>query len=189
MKNYWFISDTHFNHSNFLAFKRDDGTPCRDFDSIKEMNELIIENWNKAIKPQDKVYHLGDVIMGDPKKYDKILSRLNGKKRLVIGNHDIEKLKHISKYFQKISGARDLNINGFKCIISHIPLHPSCLERFGVNIHGHIHDRILGRKEFKIQPRPLKILETVIIPQPNYLNVCVERTDYKPINLEEIIDK
>ncbi|MCK5633014.1 hypothetical protein KAH94_04645 [bacterium] len=175
MKNYWFIADTHFNHENFLTFKNFDGSKVRDFKSVEEMNEKIIENWNKCVKPQDNIYHLGDVISGDMKNCDKILNRLNGKKRLILGNHDVGKLKYLQPYFKKIDGVRDLNIKGFKCILSHIPLHPNCIKRFGVNIHGHLHNNRIWRKCIGGE-----------VQNDNYFNVSVERTNYKPINLEEI---
>lgn len=61
--NSFFTSDTHFGHANILTFKRDDGSPLRPFQSIGEHDEILIQNWNALIKPHDKVYHLGDVVI------------------------------------------------------------------------------------------------------------------------------
>ena len=155
MTNYWFISDTHFNHKAILGFKDNGGHQQRPFATVEEMNEVMIENWNKVVKPQDKIYHLGDVCMGAKTEIDGILSRLNGKKRLIFGNHDCGKEKHLAPYFEKIHGVRHLNIKGFKCVLSHVPIHESCLERFGVNVHGHIHSNELfpvqvSKKSYKM---------------------------------------
>lgn len=75
----WFTSDTHFNHANIIRFCN------RPFDSVGEMNEALITNWNGHISPNDTVYHLGDFSMGNASK---ILSRLNGNVCLIRGNHD-----------------------------------------------------------------------------------------------------
>ncbi len=75
----WFTSDTHFAHRNVIEFCK------RPFASIEEMDEEIIRRWNERVEPGDRVYHLGDFAFGD---HDPYLSRLNGMKNLVIGNHD-----------------------------------------------------------------------------------------------------
>lgn len=193
MINFWFISDTHFNHTNILSFKDNNGDKLRPFSSTEEMNETMIENWNKVVKPQDKVYHLGDVIFGDKKDFDGILSRLNGKKRLVLGNHDYGKEKLLAPYFKEMSSSRQFIKDDFKCILSHIPLHPDCIERFGnLNIHGHLHcNNVYGEYKMKYynyetEKEELEIGKALC---NNYLNVCVEQTNYKPINLEELIKK
>ena len=107
MKEIWFTSDTHFNHENILKFESNKAEKRGDnFSSMNHMNEMLIQNWNALIKPEDKVYHLGDVIMGSKSDFGKILSRLNGKKRLVLGNHDDPKL--LAPFFQKIMLWRNL---------------------------------------------------------------------------------
>lgn len=90
MSNIWIISDTHFNHKNILGFTDSEGKKFRGdlFKDVSDMNEQMIYNWNSVIKPEDKVYHLGDVYFGSQPEADAILSRLMGKKRLIVGNHD-----------------------------------------------------------------------------------------------------
>jgi len=86
--NTFIISDTHFSHENILTFNREDGQKVRPgFSSFEEMDEYIVNKWNSVVKPQDKVYHLGDVVM--KKRYIDVVKRLNGRKRLIMGNHDI----------------------------------------------------------------------------------------------------
>lgn len=165
-KNTWVISDTHFTHENVcIKFKRYDGSPLRPFASAKEMDEFMVDAWNAKVKPFDRVYHLGDVTMH--KKNLHILNRLNGKKVLVKGNHDIFELNDYLPYFEDIRGY--IVKNGF--IFSHIPLHVSQLERFKCNIHGHLHDKHLMNGN---------VIDT------RYKNVCVEHTNYAPMNIDEV---
>lgn len=80
MGNLFFTADTHFNHTNIIRY-------CdRPFDNVHEMNECIIKEWNAVVKPKDIVYHLGDFGFGQDT--EQIFGRLNGTKRLIIGNHD-----------------------------------------------------------------------------------------------------
>jgi len=169
-RNIWLISDTHFNHSNILNFKDKNENLIRKFSDVHDMNETMIDRWNKLVKPQDKVYHLGDVYFGDEKQASFLLSRLNGHKRLVVGNHDNLKAPILHKYFEKIVLWRKLSDNGL--LLTHVPVHESTLGegRFKgkqiINVHGHTHQN--GS------------------PKGPYKSVCVELTDYTPMNIEEI---
>lgn len=79
----WFISDTHFNHTNIIKY-------CdRPFSDVNEMNEKIIRNWNERIMPNDLVFHLGDFgLFRGNKEPGSVLNRLNGHIYLIRGNHD-----------------------------------------------------------------------------------------------------
>jgi calcineurin-like phosphoesterase family protein len=162
MANIFLVSDTHFGHANILNFTTRDGGKVRDFASVDEMNETMIERWNKVVKPEDKVYHLGDVAMS--KRDIPLVGRCNGHKRLVRGNHDDHNIKLYLPYFEEIYATRLLD----NMLLSHIPVHPESLMGRGVNIHGHVHNNV----------SPLHF-------GPNYLNVSVEVIDYTPISLEE----
>ena len=89
-RDIWVISDTHFDHANILTFTDKVGKQTRNFDDVNHMNEHMIDRWNSVVKPGDKVYHLGDVLFGTRKEewMNKNFPRLNGQKRLVVGNHD-----------------------------------------------------------------------------------------------------
>jgi calcineurin-like phosphoesterase family protein len=76
----FFTADTHFFHR--LA------TKLRNFASIEEMNETLVERWNSVVSCGDRVYHLGDVSLGKPEETADLLARLNGQIYLVRGNHD-----------------------------------------------------------------------------------------------------
>ena len=174
----WLISDTHFGHEKTCTvFKREDGSPLRPFASAEEMNETMIARWNERVRPNDKVYHLGDVVIS--KKYLSVLSRLNGDKVLIKGNHDIFKLEDYTAHFRDIRGYHVMN----GCILSHIPVHPDSLSRFGCNIHGHLHaNRVM--KPRGIDAKTGEILHSDEI-DPRYFNVSVEQINFAPILLED----
>jgi calcineurin-like phosphoesterase family protein len=186
--NRFVISDTHFGHTNIWAkFKRPDGKPTRPFTSNEEMDETMIERWNAKVKPGDTVYHLGDVVINQKSLH--LVSRLNGRKILVRGNHDIFKDKQYADVgFEQIHGVR---VFVDKFILSHIPLHPDCVtERFKVNVHGHLHANEIMRTRTNMVHGYMTGLVTE--PDPSYLCVSVEHTNYEPLHFDEVqarIDK
>lgn len=83
MSTLFFISDTHWDHNNIIKHCN------RPFSSVEEMNKTMIDNWNSVVGPNDIVYHLGDVAFRThPKEF---LKRLNGRIRVIMGNHDSQK--------------------------------------------------------------------------------------------------
>lgn len=170
MRNIFLISDTHFGHVGVTKFLREDGTKLRPWDSVEEMDEAMIQKWNDVVKPQDTVYHLGDVVIN--RRALKTLYRLNGDKVLIKGNHDIFRLNEYTEYFRDIRAYHVMS----GMILSHIPVHESQLERFGVNVHGHLHsNRVMKDNGYRG-----KIID------PRYHSVCVEMIDYTPISLEDL---
>jgi calcineurin-like phosphoesterase family protein len=200
MANKFVISDTHFGHTNsWEKFKLADGSPLRPFTSTEEMDETMIERWNAKVKPEDTVYHLGDVVIN--RKSLHLVSRLNGKKRLVRGNHDIFRDRDYREVgFESLYGVR---VFVDKFILSHIPLHPDCVSgRFRVNVHGHLHaNRVMrpGMKQWiEKQTKDLGAIEyeTDVFradyspePDPRYLCVCVEQTNFEPLSFEEVEER
>lgn len=87
----FFTADTHFNHKNIIQYCN------RPFSSVEEMNETMIENWNRVVREEDVVYHLGDFGFGN---YKSILKRLNGKIFLVIGSHDKQAWKYRGRFIE-----------------------------------------------------------------------------------------
>jgi calcineurin-like phosphoesterase family protein len=156
----WVLSDTHFGHENMTKFTRQDGTVLRPFANAAEMDEALVDNWNKVVRPQDHVYHLGDVAMA--RRHLATVARCNGHKRLVRGNHDIFRTKEYLEHFEEIYGVRVLD----NIIFSHIPIHPVNMGRFRANVHGHMHENDS--------------------PEGNYYSVCLERINYTPISLEDL---
>jgi len=163
------VSDTHFGHAGVCRFMRNDGvTKLRPWDNPEEMDEFMIKAWNDRVRPNDKVYHLGDVVIN--RKALSTLSRLNGDKVLIRGNHDIFRDTEYNQYFRELRAYHVMN----GMILSHIPIHEESLGRFGTNIHGHLHaNRVM--KDGAVDVR--------------YHCVCVEQTDFAPILFEDVIKR
>jgi calcineurin-like phosphoesterase family protein len=136
----------------------------RPWDDVLEMDQAFIENWNRVVSDNDKVYHLGDVAI--PRRGLKCLEQLKGRKVLIRGNHDIFKLSDYTNYFNDIRGCHYLD--GY--ILSHIPVHPCNLDRYKGNIHGHLHYRSVLKEDGSKDLR--------------YFCVCVEHIDYTPVDFE-----
>lgn len=175
MSNIFLVSDTHFGHAGVCRFLREDGvTKLRPWDNAQEMDEAMVKLWNETVRPNDKVYHLGDVVIN--RKALQIMHRLNGDKVLIKGNHDIFRLDEYTPFFRDIRGYHVLN----GLILSHIPVHEESLARFGCNIHGHLHSNRVMTRGFKGKPMEI---------DPRYFCVCVEQTDFKPIAFEEVMKR
>lgn len=173
------VSDTHFGHFGVCKFLRDDGvTKLRPWDNPDEMDEAMVKAWNETVRPNDKVYHLGDVVIN--RRALKTLARLNGDKVLIRGNHDIFRDEEYREYFRELRAYHVLN----GMILSHIPVHSESLGRFGVNIHGHLHANRV-KKPLKVD---IKTGDIVYGTEPDvrYHCVCVEQTDFRPILLEDV---
>ena len=179
-KNIFFISDTHFGHANMLNFLNYDGTRTRPFDSIEEVDELMIQNWNEMVKKEDKIYHLGDVAFGQ--SFDKVMPRLNGTKVLIKGNHDRLQIGKYVKYFKDVRGTCHVDGN---YLLSHFPIHPDSKGRFVRNLHGHIHAQTVMKKEYyRVDFGHFIAFNKV--PDLWYRNCCVEVNNYSPIPFELI---
>jgi calcineurin-like phosphoesterase family protein len=164
----WITSDTHFFHENIIQY-------CgRPFADAEFMNEVLVENWNSKVKPGDKVYHLGDVFMGEGARENigKLLSSLHGSKRLIVGNHDDIPFLAKGGWFKKVMLWRVFT--EWNLLLTHVPVHESSIhERIvvagGVNVHGHIHNH-----------------ES---PKGPYFNACVEKHNYTPIHIEDVLSE
>ena len=167
MKTY-IISDLHFNHKNIIRIDN------RPFEDIGQMNDRIINNWNKVVQSDDTVIIAGDFCFGGINDWKYFLNKLKGKKILVLGNHDNEKkipkecfvqITHILKYKYK-----EVYFN-----ICHYPI-MSWDGMFHNTIHcfGHIH---AGKNDFEN------------LTLPNSFNVGCMLHNYTPICLDEIINK
>lgn len=172
-RNIWFTCCTHYNHAKLLTFRNWVGELERpEFSNVDEMNQCLMEHWNEVVKPNDIVYHLGDVFFGPKEKFEKDFKKFNGIKRLVLGNHDNVKYISNSNFFSRVY--TDISLSNFGIFASHRPAHVSQMYDFRnkknlVNVHGHIHRN----------------------PSPGerYFNVCVEQNNYYPFHLDEIQEK
>lgn len=175
-------SDTHFGHTGVCRFTRNDGvTKLRPWTDPDEMDEEMVKRWNETVRPNDKVYHLGDVVIN--RKAMKTLARLNGDKVLIRGNHDIFRDEEYRMYFRELRAYHVMN----GMILSHIPIHEASLGRFGVNIHGHLHaNRVMKQVETLHEFTARGSREYI---DTRYHCVCVEQTDYRPILFEDVIKR
>lgn len=148
--NTFFTSDLHFGHKNIIKY-------CdRPFSCLDEMHESIISQWNTYIPKDADVFILGDVAFSMSKtKIAEILNNLNGKKHLILGNHDrlkslpLECFVHISAQDQiVIKDVDDEGNNTFTtCVLSHYPLMRWAGCSRGVfSLHGHEHGNIPNKE-------------------------------------------
>lgn len=174
MKNTWFISDTHFSHRKIVLFTDSCGNITRQHPEEKrpfidhgEHDEYLVQEWNKLVKNGDKVYHLGDVMMGS-EGFNKF-KRLNGDIHLVLGNHDRFPIRD----WLECSNVKDvqgcIDLHKKKWILTHIPVHDNQLGRWKFNVHGHTHHYNIDHKQ--------------------YINVSCEQIGCKPIHIDEIVKK
>ena len=182
MPSVFLVSDTHFGHAGVCRFTESDGiTKIRPWTDPDEMDEEMIRRWNDRVRPNDKVYHLGDVVIN--RKALPTMARLNGDKVLIRGNHDIFRDDEYREYFRELRAYHVMN----GMILSHIPLHPESLGRFGTNIHGHLHTNRV-KKIIGVNAKTSEFKYSNEI-DPRYHCVCVEQTDFTPILFEDVIKR
>lgn len=131
MSEVFMIGDTHFCHSNIIKY-------CdRPFNSTEEMNEKLIENWNKVVGKQDRVFMMGDFALCGKEKIIEIGKRLKGKKILILGNHEGASLKTYYEAGFEMVSKYPILFNEF-FILSH---EPQYVQENGVyaNIFAHVH--------------------------------------------------
>lgn len=183
----WFTSDLHFFHKNVIKYCK------RPFSSVEEMNEKLIELWNKQVSSKDLVYILGDFSFGNYEDTIKIVKRLNGHKILIRGNHDYR------------FTARDLVEMGFKDVRDYD--HIRIGNKYVLITHyqyraGHLKQIWYSVKHFFIKRERRKYFDYYPVdcgkwhlhghnhsgPKINgrQINVCVDVNNFKPISEIEI---
>lgn len=166
----WLISDTHFGHAKILGYE---GRP---WDDIDEHDEALIARWNSVVEEGDTVWHLGDVALKSPSKEYKalvhrIIPRLNGRKRLVMGNHDRGRSATwwINVGFREaIKYPRAIVVDGI--VLSHVPMPDLGMP----NIHGHLHSGDSNHRGGLWNPA-------------THQCVSVEQIDFQPVRWEDIV--
>lgn len=157
MSKTFITSDLHLNHTNIIDY-------CdRPFTSVQKMNKILIDNWNNIINKEDKVYFLGDLCFSAKRKNMKYwLNKLNGEIIFIKGNHD--KSTNI-EFNQTII----LNHKGHELLLIHNYFEAPYNWK-GWIISGHSHNKApyIDRRKRKI-------------------NVSVDVTNFKPVNIDEII--
>ena len=177
----FFTSDTHFGHELIRKV-------CyRPFDTVDEMDERMIENWNNVVGKDDIVFHLGDFAFGGSQLWNGILERLNGHKILILGNHDRKNYREgYSKYFDYVGQQLQLNIDGRSVYLNLYPF--LCYggtyrrdEDLVYQLFGHVHtcpERYKG-KDF----------DRLYILFPYQYDVGVDNNNFTPISWEAVNEK
>lgn len=175
----YFISDTHFGHERILTHDN------RPFLSIEEMDNEMIKRWNNRVTKQDTVYILGDFSWYNAAKSIEILKQLNGRKRLIKGNHDRIHSAEFKKCFESIKDYDEIKLDGQKIILCHysIPFYNS--HYYGaIMLHGHTHNSHEHQMELVIE----KKLNQLDMPCRFYnVGAMLPYMDFTPRTLEEII--
>ena len=167
----YYISDMHFGHNNVLRFD------MRPFESIDEMDRMLITYWNMRVREEDHVYILGDFCYNSKYMPEYYLEKLNGHKHLILGNHDgvIMKRPEAQAYFESIDTILRINDEGRGVVMCHYPIADWEGRSHGTtHIHGHIHGRDLECMKFLQQRGPA-------------YNAAACINNYQPCKLEEII--
>jgi len=179
----WITSDTHYSHKNICRgvtnWRTKDGKipieSTRDFNTIEDMNSVIVDNINSKIGPDDTLIHLGDFSFGGFDKIGQFLDRLVCKNiHLVLGNHDHHiknNRENIHDRFLSIQNYLEVNIGGANFVLSHYPLCSwNQLSKGAIQLHGHVH--LPTNKKWGNGKR---------------LDVGVDGNNYQPYKLTEIV--
>jgi calcineurin-like phosphoesterase family protein len=159
----YFISDTHFGHGWALRFRD------RPFPSLDAMDEAMVERWNETVGPEDTVWHLGDFALGrQPYFAARLLSRLNGRKRLILGNNDGPDTVALPGW-ESVGHYAEIEHEGTWLVMCHYPFRTwNGMYKGAINLHGHSHGKLA--------------------PMPRQVDVGVDVWDFRPITLDRIKD-
>ena len=179
----YFTSDSHFGHPNIIEFCK------RPFRDINEMNQTLIENWNRKVPEDAIVFHLGDFAFGGQPFWKEIRGQLNGKIILIKGNHDEKNLKKTceEELFEYSTYQMKIEIEGRQIYLNHVPL--MCYggtyrDEKGLvyQLHGHIHLS-------KDNPTGKDIDRVIKLSFPTQYDVGVDLNGFTPMSWKEVNDK
>lgn len=157
MNKIWFTADTHFGHTSIIKYCN------RPFKDINHMDEVLIQNWNVRINPEEIVYHLGDFAWRNIGKY---IERLNGNIHLIRGSHD-KQIGNFSHYFVTVTDLTSIVINGNRIVLCHYAMRVWQASHFNSwQLYGHSHGRLK--------------------PVGKQLDVGVDNNNFMPLSYEEI---
>lgn len=190
MSKVWYTGCTHYGHERMIELA---GRP---FSSVEEMDEVMIENHNKLVKPEDVVYILGDFAWHG--LVDKYLQRLNGSMiNFILGNHDEDTVLAQLAYRQfirfNVSNYCMRKIQGQQMVLFHYPIEDWDMRYKGsIHLHAHTH-----KKEFRRPNIPTdSALSTAIKPlnfppeiKCNRFHVGVDATNFAPVSHDQIIEE
>lgn len=165
----YYIADPHFGHQNIISLCH------RPFTDVDEMNEVLINNWNLRIKDTDDVFIIGDLFFRID-NVEEILSKLKGRKHLIMGNHDYSWLKEsLYKAFASIDNYLEIHDCNHRIVLSHYPMLAYHRQSKAYMIHGHIHNDTLFDYWH------------VLIKRERILNAGVDINDFMPVTFNELL--
>ena len=166
----FFTADTHFGHAEVIRLC------CRPFETLEEMDERMIKNWNERVEPTDSVYVLGDMFFRceDP---EAILRRLHGRKHLISGNHDSDWMQKadVLKYFASAELMAEISDGTRAMTVCHYPLMTWKHHARSYMVHGHIHENTAT--EFW----------PYIKGNERILNAGVDVNGFRPVTFDEML--
>ena len=148
----WIISDTHYGHKNICrgvtAWRLPDGSipvsQTRDFKTIEQMNESIVNNINSVVEQDDVLIHLGDWSFGGFENVKIFRDRIVCQEiHLILGNHDhhIENNRgDCQELFASVNHYTKLMYKFGTFVLMHYPMSSwDGLNKGHAHLHGHVH--------------------------------------------------
>lgn len=177
MGNVFFTSDCHWNHTNIIKYCE------RPFESVEDMNETLINNWNSQVQKNDIVFYLGDLLMGSNYVLlDALIKSLNGNIILIRGNHDhFTDKQYLSCGIKKVSDLLEIDLLDYHFVLCHFQMQQWNKSHEGtLHLYGHEHDR-------KLYPFNHNLYKQLGISERKQ-NVCIDSNNYHLYTLSEIIE-
>jgi len=168
----YFTGDQHFGHANIIKHCN------RPFDTVSEMDEYLLAEWNNRVTTNDTVYILGDRFFRNAVSASDYLCKLHGKKHLIKGNHDKDWMKktNLEKHFQSVSNMIEFSDGSHKITLCHYPLMTwNGIAKGSYHIHGHIHNNV--------DAAYFQLLKSM----PNALNAGVDINHFRPVTFAELV--
>ena len=180
-----YIADMHFDYDSIIAYDN------RPFDSVEEMNEALIANWNRVVTdPEDLTWILGDFCSGNAERWCELLSRLNGRKALILGNHDdpsVLNAEAVRAQLEDVAEYREITDQGRHVVLCHYPILAFRDHYFGwYHLYGHVH----ASYEWNVTENAKRLLQRLYVRD----DVCrmynvgamIPAMGYTPRSLDEI---
>lgn len=172
----FFTSDLHLGHESILSMRTQ-------FKDIDEHDNFLIKKWNKKVKRKDEVYILGDLCFRSKVCVSDYVSQMNGKKHLIVGNHDghwMRKVNNMSEYFETVTHLKTMKFEKKQITLCHYPMLEWPGSRYiesetSFLIHGHVHGE-----------RDSVIFDYIKRYQPHAFNAGVDINDFEPVTFEEL---
>ena len=179
----FYIGDLHFGHKNCLAFDN------RPFKTIEDHDEGLIKAWNDKVGIDDHVYILGDVSWYGVKHTTELFNQLNGKKHLIVGNHDKKLLRNADfrKLFVEIEKSDVIEDNGRKVVLTHFPMSSYDYQYHGgYQLYAHVHVSFQWNIQMRVDREVAALLEKEI--RSYNVGCMVSYMHWAPCTLDEIIE-